>query len=326
MPASKPIRIAVSSRIDDALLRHMPQGVEIVHYDGTEARLDPVDIMVMPNFNPTIPVVLPPFEARYLQTLSAGVEAARKHLPPGTILLNARGVHDSSTAEWAVAAILASLKWLPLYEGLQQKGRWCTPAEGEARWAEIHGEPLNGLAPVLVEELAGKTVLIVGYGAIGKAIEARLLPFEPARILRVARTAREGVQAIAELDALLSQADVVVLIVPMTEETRHLIGAAQIARMQKGALLVNAARGGVVDTDALLAALRERKIRAALDVTDPEPLPEGHPLWKAPNLLLTPHIAGSVPHVLDRVFRFIGRQARHLLDGEQPENIIEGAY
>ncbi len=326
MPASKPVRIAVSSRIDDTLLRHIPHEAELVRYDGTEARLEPVDMLVMPNFNPTIKIALPPFEARYVQTLSAGIEAALKHLPPGAALCNARGVHDSSTAEWAITAILASLKWFPLYEALQQEGRWATPEDGENRWAEIYGSRLNALAPVLVEELAGKTVLIVGHGAIGKAIEARLLPFEPSRILRVARTAREGVHPITELDALLPEADIIVLILPLTDKTRHLVGTAQIGRMRRGALLVNAARGAIVDTDALLSALQARTIRAALDVTDPEPLPAGHPLWKAPNLLLTPHVAGSIPNVLDRVFRFIGRQAQHLLDGEEPENIIQGSY
>ncbi len=326
MPSASSIRIAVSSRVDNALLRYLPGEVELVRYDGTETDLAPVDILVMPNFNPTIPVVLPPVKTRYLQTLSAGVEAALKLLPEGATLLNARGVHDASTAEWAVTAILASLKWLPLYQTLQQEGRWVAPAAAEGYWAGIHGSPPAAPSPVLVEELAGKTVLIVGYGAIGKAIEARLLPFEPGRILRVARTAREGVHAIGELDRLLPEADVVVLIVPMTEETRHLISAPQIAIMRQGALLINAARGGIVDPDALLAALQARRIRAALDVTDPEPLPAGHPLWQAPNLLLTPHIAGSVPDAIDRVFRFLGRQAQHLVDGEEPENIIHGAY
>ena len=132
--------------------------------------------------------------------------------------------------------------------------------------------------------------------------------------------------AIAELDALLPEAGIVVLIVPLTEETRGLIGAPQLERMRQGALLVNAARGPVVDTEALLPALEAGRVRAALDVTDPEPLPQGHPLWKAPNLLLTPHIAGSSPRFLDQVFQFVGRQAQHLLDGEEPENIIRGKY
>lgn len=326
LPPSRKIRVAVSSRLNPDLLRHFPPGVELVRFSGEEDHLEPVDLLVMPNFSPTAKAVLPPVEARYLQTLSAGVENAQKLLPRGAVLLNARGVHDSSTAEWVLGAILASLKWLPLYGALQAEGRWSTPSDGEAHWAGVYGAPLNGDTPVLVEELAGKNVLLVGYGAIGKAIEARLRPFEPGRILRAARTAREGVHSIAELDALLPQADIVVLILPMTEETRRLIGAAQIGRMRQGALLVNAARGGVVDTDALVEALTARRIRAALDVTDPEPLPAGHPLWKAPNLLLTPHVAGSLPHVLDRVFRFIGSQAQCLLAGEEPENIIRGAY
>ena len=169
-------------------------------------------------------------------------------------------------------------------------------------------------------------MLIVGYGAIGKAIEARLLPFEPARVLRVARTPREGVFSVGELHQLLPEAEIVVLITPLTPETHHLIGAPEFARMRRGTLLVNAARGGVIDTDALVQALETRHIRAALDVTDPEPLPSNHPLWRAPGLLLTPHIAGSTPAFLDRVFRFIGRQVERLSRGEEPENIIRGSY
>ena len=326
MQDQKPPRIAVSSRIDDAPLRHLPKGIEVVRFDGTETTLEPVDLLVMPNFSPSDTVRIPPVRMRYLQTQSAGIEAALRHLPPGATLLNARGVHDSSTAEWVLAATLASLKWLPLYGALQAEGRWGGRADGEAHWSGIHGSPLSSATPVLLEELAGKTVLIVGHGSIGKAIEARLKPFEPARILRVARTAREGVHSIAELDALLPEADIVILIMPLTPETRGLIGTDQLSRMRQGALLVNAARGAVIDTDALLASLEGRRIRAALDVTDPEPLPPGHPLWRAPNLLITPHIAGSIPNVHDRFFRFLGRQAQHLLHGEEPENIIRGAY
>src|ERR1039457_5877907 len=123
-----------------------------------------------------------------------------------------------------------------------------------------------------------------------------LAPFD-VEMLRVARTARTepAVHAVSDLDSLLPQAEIVVLILPSTAETRWLIGRRQLALMKQGTLLVNAARGPVVDTDALVDALQSGKIRAALDVTDPEPLPDGHPLWSCPNLLLTPHVGGSSP-------------------------------
>jgi len=326
----KTLRVAISDSIDPSLLRHLPPGVEVVRYsvDSDEVldELRNIDMLVPPSFGKQAAEVLPRIRTRYIQTISAGVETVQPMVPPGVVLCNARGVHDSSTAEWAVTAILASLKWLPFYGGLQAAGLWGGREESDAYWLETCGRPQTSGTPVLVEELAGKTVLIVGYGSIGKAIEARLLPFEPARILRLARTAREGVYPVTDLDRLLPEADIVVLITPLTPETHHLIGREQFALMRRGALLVNAARGGVVDTDALVAALEAHRIRAALDVTDPEPLPAEHPLWKAPGLLLTPHIAGSTPAFLDRVFRFVGRQLRHLLDGEEPENIIRGHY
>jgi phosphoglycerate dehydrogenase-like enzyme len=168
-------------------------------------------------------------------------------------------------------------------------------------------------------------VLIIGYGDIGAAIEARLAPFG-VEIVRVARTARPGVAAIAQLPELLPQADAVVLVVPMTSETAGLIGAKEIALMKQGALLVNAARGPVVDTNALLAALESGRIRAAIDVTDPEPLPDGHPLWSAPNLLLTPHVAGSSPMFMVRAMQLAAAQIGRWLRGERLENVVEGEY
>ncbi len=329
MEDKKPLRIAISASIEDAVLRHLPAGVEVVRYTADHDEVLDVDMLVpvvAPNFGVSPAKVLEYIRPRYIQTSSAGVEAIQPLVPPGVVLCNARGVHDASTAEWAVTAILASLKWLPFYGDLRRDGRWASSNETDAYWKQCHGESRGTRMPVSTEEIAEKTVLIVGYGAIGKAIEARLLPFEPGRIVRVARTAKEGVEPVSALDTLLPEADIVVLITPLTEETHHLIGAGQLALMRRGTFLVNAARGAVIDTDALVASLQAHHIRAALDVTDPEPLPDGHPLWSAPGLLLTPHIAGSTPLFLDRVFRFVGKQLQHLLDGEEPENIISGHY
>ncbi len=320
------LRLAISSTIDGRVLSLLPKGVEVVRYHPEgDATLD-VDMIVAPSFGPTAGEVLKRTRARYVQTISAGIETVQSLLPPGAVLCNARGVHDAPTAEWTLTAILASLKWLPLYEHLQSEGRWGGRREGDAYWDQTYGSPHSSGAPVLQEELAGKTVLIVGYGSIGKAIEARLQPFEPARVLRIARTPREEVHPVADLHSLLPEADIVVLITPLTPETHHLIGKEEFALMRRGSLLVNAARGAVVDTDALVEALGARHIRAAVDVTDPEPLPPGHPLWKAPGLLLTPHIAGSIPDFQDRIFRFVAKQCERLLRGEEPENIIRGAY
>jgi phosphoglycerate dehydrogenase-like enzyme len=144
--------------------------------------------------------------------------------------------------------------------------------------------------------------------------------------IRVARSARPGVEAVDKLSDLLPAADIVVLILPLTAETQHLINAEAIARMKQGALLVNAARGPVVDTDALVKALTEKRIRAALDVTDPEPLPEGHPLWSAPNLLLTPHVGGSSPLYMSRAFDLVAEQVQRFAEGEPLKNVVEGDY
>jgi phosphoglycerate dehydrogenase-like enzyme len=166
----------------------------------------------------------------------------------------------------------------------------------------------------------------VGYGAIGKEIERMLVPFR-VQLLRVARTPRTDppVQPVSALETLLPQADVVILILPSTAETHHLIGAHQLALLKQGALLVNAARGPIVDTDALVAALNAGKIRAALDVTDPEPLPVGHPLWKCPNLLITPHIGGSSTQFAPRAIKTAEDELRRYIAGEPLRNVVQAA-
>jgi phosphoglycerate dehydrogenase-like enzyme len=179
--------------------------------------------------------------------------------------------------------------------------------------------------PALADELGGKTVLIVGYGSIGRATEERLKPFD-VKFLRIGRRRREGVEPEDQLDGLLPQADIVILLVPLTDGTRGFINRKRLTSMKQGALLVNAARGPVVDTDALVEALQSGRIHAAVDVTDPEPLPVGHPLWSAPNLLITPHIAGSSPGMMDRVMRLIGDQCRRYLAGEPLAHIVTEGY
>ena len=163
-------------------------------------------------------------------------------------------------------------------------------------------------------------MLILGYGSIGRAVEARLMPFG-IKVLRVARHPREGVHAVTELAALLPDCDVVVILLPLTAETRGLVDNRFLSAMKPGALLLNPARGAIVDTEALITAVRAGRLRAALDVTDPEPLPEGHPLWSAPGVLITPHVAGAPIRWRARAYRFVGDQLRRYASGEPLRNV-----
>jgi phosphoglycerate dehydrogenase-like enzyme len=243
-----------------------------------------------------------------VQTLSAGidhVEPALRLLRPGVRLCNARGVHEASTAELTLTLILASLRGVPGFVRAQDKGEW-----------------RGGFRPAL----ADKSVLIVGYGSIGAAIEDRLVPFEVARVARVARsertTARGPVHPLTDLPSLLPEADVVVLSTPLTEQTKGLVDADFLALMKDGALLVNVARGGVVDTKALLTELETGRVLAALDVTDPEPLPPGHPLWQAPGVLISPHVGGPTSAFLPRAKRLLVDQLHRFVNQEPLRNVV----
>jgi phosphoglycerate dehydrogenase-like enzyme len=238
---------------------------------------------------------------RLVQLLSAGAENFVGRLPEGVVLANARGAHTPATAEWAVTATLAAQRGIPFFVREQDAGRW---------------------TPRVERSVVGASVLVVGAGDIGRAIGRMLAGFD-VRLRYVGRTARDGVHGPGELPRLLPEADVVVLIVPVTPETTGMVDAAFLAAMKDGALLVNAGRGVLVDTDALLAELTAGRLRAALDVTDPEPLPAGHPLWSEPNLLLTPHVAGAVPDTNERAAASVIDQLRRVLAGEPLVNVVE---
>ncbi|MFF0370244.1 2-hydroxyacid dehydrogenase [Micromonospora sp. NPDC005087] len=244
-----------------------------------------------------------------VQLLSAGADAWVGRMPPGVTLCDARGVHDPSTAEWVVTAILAQLRAFPVF----------VRAQADRRWAFQEAAP--------TDELTGKRVLIVGAGSIGTAVRDRLAPFQVSFTL-VARTARpgQGVHGVDELPGLLPEADVVVVLVPLTDQTRGLIDKEFLAAMPDGALLVNAARGPVARTDALVAELGTGRISAALDVSDPEPLPADSPLWTMPNVLLTPHVAGSVRGLLPRAYRLVGDQVRRFAAGQPLINTVVDGY
>jgi phosphoglycerate dehydrogenase-like enzyme len=240
-------------------------------------------------------------QLRLVQLLSAGAERFVGRLPEGVFLCNARGAHTPSTAEWAVAATLAAQRGIPFFVREQTAGRWSSET---------------------FRSLVGARVLVVGAGDIGTTIGRMLAGFD-VELTYVARTAREGVRSTAELPELLPHADVVILIVPVTPETTGMVDAAFLAAMPDGALLVNAARGVVVDTDALLAELTAGRLRAALDVTEPEPLPAGHPLWSTPGLLLTPHVGGAVPETNARAAAAVTDQIRRVLAGEPLRNVVD---
>ncbi|GGQ88196.1 2-hydroxyacid dehydrogenase [Streptomyces asoensis] len=292
----------------------LPQGPNYRFWDGAQDYpADPADCVfyVVPYMKPAA-LGQRPLAAmsslEVVQTLSAGidhVEPALASLPPGVRLCNARGVHEASTAELTLTLILASLRGIPDFVRAQDRGEW-----------------LAGFRPAL----ADKNVLIVGYGSIGSAVEDRLVPFEVARVARVARswraTARGPVHPIAELPALLPEADVVILCTPLNDSTTGLADAAFLARMKDGALLVNVARGPVVDTEALLTEVRGGRLTAALDVTDPEPLPPGHPLWTAPGVLVSPHVGGPTSAFLPRAVRLLVDQLGRFVNREPLRNVI----
>ena len=239
-----------------------------------------------------------------VQLVTAGAEVFIGRLPAHITLCDGRGVHGSSTSEWVAAGLLAAIRQFPRFALAQARGEWDHTATGE---------------------LAGRRVLVLGAGDVGEQIARRLAPFD-VELTMVARTARPGVHPVAALPDLLPAHDVVVLVVPLTASTRGMVDKAFLARMPDGAILVNAARGPVVDTDALTAELAAGRLSAVLDVTDPEPLPAGHPLWTVPGLLLTPHVAGSVSGFPARAMRLVRRQLDRFLAGEPLDNVVTGEY
>ncbi len=239
---------------------------------------------------------------RLVQTLNAGYEQWLPLLPEGVMLSNGRGAHGGSSAEWVVAALLAIYRELGVFAERQSEGAW---------------------QPKDTETLIGKRVVVLGAGDLAVNLAARLTPFET-EVTLVGRRARPGVHPLSDVDGLLPTADVVVAMLPGDESTHHLIDAEFLAKLRDGAVVVNVGRGGTVDTEALLAELTSGRLRAALDVTDPEPLPDGHPLWSAPGLLLTPHVAGSTAGAWARAWAVALRQIEVFASGGRPPNLVAG--
>jgi phosphoglycerate dehydrogenase-like enzyme len=296
------------------LLGDLPSGVELeICPDPQSPPSDPADVRFwVPPFlaSARSTDLLAKFtQVRVVQLLSAGADAWVGRLPDDVVLCDARGVHDAPVAEWVVGATVGVLRQFPAFVRAQEQGHWA----------------YDDYMPT--GELTGSHVLIVGAGSIGRAIERHLAPFG-VTVTRVARTARpdDDVHAVSDLPDLLPHADVVVLVVPLTEQTRGMVDARFLAAMRDGALLVNAARGPVVDTAALLTEVSEGRISAALDVTDPEPLPAAHPLWRLPNVFISPHTAGSVRGLLPRAYRLAGDQLRRFVAGDPLDNVVENGY
>lgn len=241
---------------------------------------------------------------RTVQLPSAGYEHALPHVPPGITVCNGRGVHDDGTAELALALTLASQRGLDDAVRDMPDGLW---------------------RPSMRSSLADRRAIVLGYGSVGQAIATRLRAFK-VDVVPVASTARDTphgrVHAAAELPKLLPTADIVVLITPLTDDTDGMVDADFLRAMPDGALLVNVGRGRLVDTDALLAEISSGRLRAALDVTEPEPLPADHPLWRTPGVIITPHVGGSSDATYPRFAELVRRQITRLLAGEEPENVV----
>lgn len=310
MPTPATLTVTVPDSATFADLR-APAGIRLVEWDlAADLPVDVaglVDAVVAPHG-----LVDPVGFARlhrlprlsFVQLPSAGYEHVLPHLPRGITLANARGVHDDETAELAIALVLASLRGLDV----------CFRQQADRVWASHQRT-----------SLADRRVMVLGHGSVGSAIAARLVPFR-VDLVRVARTARDEptghVHGVDELPALLPTVDVVIVIVPQTPETVALVGAGFLALMPDGALLVNVARGTVVDTVALVAELESGRLRAALDVTDPEPLPADHPLWRAPGVIITPHEGGNTTTTHPRMVALVQAQLDRLASGEPLANVV----
>jgi phosphoglycerate dehydrogenase-like enzyme len=321
------LRVGYPSTLRKELLLDFPSGIELIPISAEMDSDVEIEVWIPDPYSSRAIHEWPHLRGlKLVLSLLAGTEWIPGTVGPHVTICNAHGAHNIPTAEWTLSAILAMLKYFPLYLDIQHAGIWKRRFEASALYAKMSGGADEVYPPVLGEELTGKTVLLVGYGEIGKEIERILAPFH-VDLLRAARSARTDplVHPAGELDALLPRADVVILILPLTAESRGLIGARQFALMRQGALLVNAARGPIVDTEALIAALNSSHIRAAIDVTDPEPLPDGHPLWSCPNLLITPHVGASTPEFTPRALRTAAEELTRYMNGEPLKNVVQAA-
>jgi phosphoglycerate dehydrogenase-like enzyme len=296
--------IAVPARLG---LLDLPAGVEVIElpaHDDPAAWPDLAEVgLLVAGFRDfeRVRAAIPGLHRlRFLQTTSAGVDWLRGAVPDGVTVCNARGAFDDALAEWVVGVILAFGRGLLVARDAQARHEW---------------------VDMELEELGGSTVVILGQGSIGSAVAARLRPFG-VEVVGVARTARDGVAGLDDLDRLLPRARTLVNMLPLTSETLGLLDARRLALLPDGALVVNGGRGRTIVTDALLAETRSGRLSAALDVTDPEPLPPDHDLWTLPNVLITPHVSGDSRGAFSRVQRIVESQIRRFAAGDPLENQV----
>ncbi|MFC5789818.1 hydroxyacid dehydrogenase [Agromyces tardus] len=284
----------------------VPEGAEVVVWDlRSSPPAQHLDIVVPPYMGAAARLgALAGLDVRLVQSQSIGYDDVPAALPPGHVFANAASVHETSTAELAVGLAIAAQRGIPDFVRAAAEGRW---------------------APARHASLADRRVLLLGFGGVGQAIEARLAPFEVV-LTRVASHARDDehgrIHGIDELPALLPEAEIVIVGVPLTDATTGLVDAAFLAALPDGALVVNVARGPVADTEAILAEAASGRLRFALDVTDPEPLPEGHALFALPNVLISPHVGGATSAMIPRMARLLRDQIERMLRGDEPRNVV----
>lgn len=299
-----PITVSVPSETLAENLADTGADIVVWKMDGPAPR-DEIDIVVPPYMSAGegLPL-LADVRTRLVQGQSIGYEGTEEKLPEGIVFANAATVHEASTAELALALTLGAQREFVRFVQAQTRGDW---------------------SPVRADSLADRRVLVLGYGGVGKAIAARLAPFE-VEVVPVASRSRDEdgihVHGVDELPELLPTAEIVITSLPGGETTRHIIDDAFLEALPDGALIVNVGRGSLVDTDALVDHIRRGRIRAALDVTEPEPLPADHPLWTLDGVLISPHVGGATSAMFPRIERLIRRQIEHLQRGEEPENVV----
>ncbi len=294
------VTVALPDEATLARLSPAPAGAELVVWRAGDPPLGRRIDLLLPSYGVSYGFLshLDPAEVGAVQAQSLGYDGVADSLPSGIAFCNAVGVHEAPTAELAVGLTISAQRGLADFA--RARGAWDRP---------------------ILPGLAGRSVLLIGVGGVGRAIEQRLIPFE-VRLTLVGRSARGDVHTQAELPELLPEADIVILAVPLGPSTTGLVDGAFLDRMRPGALLVNISRGAVVDTDALTEHVRDGRVRAALDVVDPEPLPAEHPLWTLAGATITPHVGGNVSSMSERIDPLIREQVELLLDGKPLKNIV----